>query len=200
MKKIAITQRLAIQESYAEQREILSCEWGSFLIKYGMLPIPLSYAIPVSYYSSIIDGVILSGGNDLSIFCSDVNSLKRDKYEKAVIEFCLSYQIPLLGVCRGAQMLAHYFNSELCRVDGHVGRHKIFWSDGIGDNVNSYHNYVISRLGVGLNCLARSEDNKIEAFSHKVFPVFGMMWHPEREENESSSTKRIFKEFLKDKK
>lgn len=198
MKKriIAITQRLAIQESYKERREILACDWGEFFKKRNILPIPLSYAIPVSEYAPILNGVILSGGNDLSLFSDESSSLIRDNYEKEVIEFCSSCAIPLLGVCRGAQMIAHYFNSILFKTDGHMREHSIMWSDGGYDRVNSYHHYKISYLGDELENQAISEDGGIEAFSHKALPIFGMMWHLEREKEMTNSTSRVFKKFL----
>lgn len=198
MKKrvIAITQRLAIQENYQERREILACEWGEFFNKFNILPLPLSYAIPIEQYAQIIHGVILSGGNDLSIFSKDVNSLIRDEYERSVIEFCFSNAMPLLGVCRGAQMIAHYFNSSLCKIGGHVGEHNIIWNNRDEERVNSFHHYQILRLGDDLESQAIGKDRGIEAFSHKRLPIFGMMWHPEREKKNTKSTLRVFENFL----
>lgn len=195
-KIIGITQRLAIQESYQERREILACEWGAFFEKNYLLPIPLSYEIPIREYSSILDGVILSGGNDLSIFYEDSCSKTRDEYEKTVIDYCREYQLPLLGVCRGAQILASYFGSTLGRVEGHVGEHRILWYDNEMDWVNSYHHYAILSLSKELQCEAKSEDGCMECFSHSILPFFGMMWHPEREREMSFSTKRMLEKFL----
>lgn len=198
MKKhiIGITQRLATQESYQERREILASDWGEFCKTMQVLPIPLSYAINIQEYSSLINGVILSGGNDLSIFSDEKNSIMRDGYEKEVIEYCIKHQLPLLGVCRGAQMIASYFESNFMEVGNHIGEHQIVWSDGERDCVNSYHHYAITSLGDELRCEARSEDRWIESFSHKTLPIFAIMWHPEREGVQTFSTQRIFEKFL----
>lgn len=197
MKKriIGITQRLATQESYQERREILASEWGEFFKKIQILPLPLSYAIEIQEYAFVLDGVILSGGNDLSIFSDEENSLIRDGYEKSVIEYCIKTYLPLLGICRGAQMIASYFDCKLKPIQGHIGEHQILWDDK-KDCVNSYHHYAIASLGGGLKCEAVSEDGGIECFSHQALPIFGAMWHPEREEGQTFSTQRIFKKFL----
>lgn len=196
MKVIGITQRLATQESYQERREILALDWGKFFAKREILPIPLSYEIGIENYSSLLDGVILSGGNDLSLFSSDINSLLRDKYESEVIEFCVKNHLPLLGVCRGAQMIAHYFGASLEKCEGHIGEHGISWSSGGSESVNSFHHYKITLLGAELKCEAVSEDRGVEAFSHCSLPIYGIMWHPEREEMQTDSTQRVLERFL----
>lgn len=198
MKVIGITQRLATQESYQERREILALDWGKFFSKREILPIPLSYEIGIENYSLLLDGVILSGGNDLSFFSSDINSLLRDKYESEVIEFCVKNHLPLLGVCRGAQMIAHYFDSSLEKCEGHIGEHSISWSNGESERVNSFHHYKIVLLGAELEYEAVSEDRGVEAFSHRSLPIYGIMWHPEREKKMTFSTKKILDQFLKD--
>lgn len=131
VKFIAITQRLVENSSYYEVREALSLEWGAFFKANlnGFLPLPLSYEIPfIKYVESLGDslcGVILSGGNDLGCFSDSGISKMRDSYEKGVIEACVKFRIPLLGICRGAQMIAWYFGSSLKKCSGHVGEHLV---------------------------------------------------------------------------
>lgn len=193
---VGITQRLATQENYQERREILASDWGKFCKTMRILPIPLSYAINIQEYSSLISGVILSGGNDLSIFSDEENSTIRDRYEKEVIEYCIKHQISLLGVCRGAQMIASYFDCKFEKVEAHLGEHLIVWDDEERDCVNSYHHYAIISLGEELRCESKSMDGGIESFSHKTLPIFAMMWHPEREDVQTLSTQRVFERFL----
>lgn len=187
LKFIGISQRLVENQSYYELREALSVEWGEFFAKnlQGYLPLPLSYAIPFEEYASALQnslkGVILSGGNDLNSVNASVVSKMRDMYEREIIQHCLDSSLPLLGVCRGAQIIAEYFNSILEKIVHHTQPHKITLRDNSSVIVNSFHNYGIYKLGDLLECMAVAEDNSIEAFKHINGNIFGIMWHIERE-------------------
>lgn len=197
MKKIlGVTQRIAVQENYHERRELLALDWGRFFSKLKIIPFPLSYEIDFEYYVPLLDGVVFSGGNDLSIVTDCEDSQMRDVYERRIIDICAPRQIPILGICRGAQMIASYFDSTLAVTDGHLGHHPIIWNSGKSEYVNSYHHYKISHLGEELECLAFSRDRSIEAFRHRKYLIFGAMWHPEREEAMTESTQKIFELFL----
>lgn len=180
---IAITQRLVRHDSYNELREALSIEWGAlFGAEFGaFLPLPLCFEIPFTRYEQIINGCILSGGNDLNIFNNKEENKIRDEYEKNVIERCIKRRIPILGICRGAQVLAHFFGSEIKPCQNHIGTHLVRDKWGDEFRVNSFHNYAITHLGADLECLAVAEDNTIEAFKHKSLPFYALMWHIERE-------------------
>lgn len=203
---IAITQRLIKAENYFELRECLALDWGAIFNKNslfkGFLPLPLSYEIPFHTYleSSNINGVILSGGNDLNIFNANILSEMRDNYESNVIKICIERQIPLLGVCRGAQMIAHFFGSSIesnlmNKKDSinHVKNHQIVTKNETF-NVNSYHNFCITNLGDNLEVLACATDKTIESFKHINLPIYAIMWHIERENGLENTT--ILKEWL----
>lgn len=193
---IGITQRLIGNESYHEERECLALDWGRLfkedLFK-NFIPLPLSYEINFSHYKHLVRAVILSGGNDLNFCNPNVLSKKRDLYEKQVIELCLKEKIPLLGICRGAQMIAHYFHSLIVPCQNHVGEHEVFFSKEKFIS-NSFHNFAIEKLGEELVELCKAKDNTIEAFKHKYENVFGIMWHIERENGLSNI--QILKEWL----
>ena len=191
---IGITQRLEQNSTYYETREALSIEWGKLLSDIDF--IPLSYAKPIEKYKNI-NGVIFSGGNDLSHLNPNNLSILRDEYEKNVIAYCIKSNIPILGVCRGAQILAHYFNSTLQKMPNHINKnHQIKFKNKIYE-VNSFHSYCIIKLGDNLETLAIANDNTIESFKHKELPIFGMMWHIEREKILSKPSKDILETFLK---
>lgn len=178
---IAISQRLMENSSYVELRECLALEWGIFFNKYlkDYLPLPLSYEIDFTRYIPYISGVILSGGNDLFIIDNNKINNIRDSYEIKIIELCIAHKIPLLGICHGAQIVSSYFDSDFDRQDGHIGNHKII-ADNKEYEVNSYHNYCITKLGDELESLAKC-GSTIEAFRHKRYDIYAMMWHIERE-------------------
>lgn len=190
---IGITQRLEQNMNYYEIRECLSIEWGQFL--YNLDYIPLSYSKPIEKYK--INGIIFSGGNDLSSLNQNTLSKIRDSYESTIIEYCAKNKIPIFGVCRGAQHLAYKFNSKLHSIDNHVNKnHRINFNNKTYE-VNSFHNYCITKIGDGLEILATAEDDTIEAFKHKELPFFGIMWHIEREKSLSIPSIQLWDLFLK---
>lgn len=194
---IGITQRLEENSSYYEIREALSCEWGEFLKDIDFLA--LSYGVDFSRYLPKLQAVIFSGGNDLCSIRDTPINRKRDAYEKQIILSALKHKIPLLGVCRGAQMIAHFFDSIISPLPLHVTKSHLITllNDSSQHYVNSYHNFAITHLGEELIPLALGKDNSIEAFKHSSLPIFGIMWHIEREENLSFPSEQIWKNFLK---
>lgn len=212
MKPLLLSQRLYDVESYSETRECLDIRWSKLVSSLGFLPIPLPYlASPLPYFEELKPaGVILTGGNDLnSIAASPLNEL-RDSYEEALLHLALSHDIPLLGVCRGAQFLAERFEGTVSKVSGHVGtRHSLLvalnqppqWAEKLLPplqelhEVNSFHNWGIENVGSVLVPLAHDEEGNIEALVHPSEKILGIMWHPEREEaleNQESLLRRFF--------
>ncbi|MBM0637772.1 gamma-glutamyl-gamma-aminobutyrate hydrolase family protein [Campylobacter sp. VicNov18] len=193
---IGITQRLICNENYHEERECLALDWGKLFnqpLFRNFTPIPLSYEINFLRYKHLLKAVILSGGNDLSLYNSSILSKKRDLYEQQIIKICLEDNIPLLGICRGAQIIAHYFNSYIVPCNNHIGEHEIF---SLNQNFisNSFHNFAIKQLGEDLVGMCFAKDDTIEAFKHKRGNIFGIMWHIEREKGLNNI--EVLKEWL----
>lgn len=207
MKKILITQRLAENESYFEQREILDVSWGRLFKKIDILPIVLPYECDFkSYFENIeIDGVLLSGGNDLNSLNQNKLSLKRDAYELKLIEYCSFHNIPLFGVCRGMQVIAKYFDATFKKVDNQVAiKHKIKVDKNSKyfkylkklEEVNSFHNFAIDRISDEFLVSATSEDKIIKAIEHKELKIFAQMWHSERVSPFNEYELNLIKEFF----
>ena len=193
MKNIGITSRIIIEDKHSEIRDVLDLKWMELLYYIGFIPIIIPTGIDYENYikSLNIDGVIFSGGDDL--FSNSRNNLSelRDKKEKVILDFAIKESIPVYGVCRGMQFIAHYFGSTLKKLSNHVAiNHDIetvhsFWGSEYLKNastVNSYHSYGIELLSDELLSVAVAEDGSVEAFIHKSLKIFGQMWHPEREE------------------
>jgi len=181
MKAIVYTQRVDLIESYNERRDCADHNIARFILACGFLPVAVNN-VP-EYVVDFINhvkpqGIILTGGNDIAKYGG--NAPERDETEYKLIKLALEKDIPILGFCRGAQIIADYFDSNLTRVNNHVAlRHSI--TGEISGEVNSFHNYAIEALPESFTILARSDDNIIEAYKHKDKKVFGIMWHLERE-------------------
>lgn len=199
MKRIGISQRLDQVPSREEYRDALDHRWCHLLWSLGYLPIPLGSGIETSidYISALkLDAFILSGGNDIGA------APERDRLEAAVLDFALKEQLPVLGVCRGMQMINHYLGGSLEPINGHVATNHSLegeWAKSQGfTEVNSYHNHGIlpKTLGRDLVVLATSSNQVVEAFQHQQLPWMGIMWHPEREQPYQPQDLHLLKQFF----
>jgi putative glutamine amidotransferase len=83
----------------------------------------------------------------------------------------------VLGICRGMQIINHYFGGTLKKVSGHIG---VTHSLDNGIESNSFHGYAVEEIGDGLDCIAKSEDGTIEIIKHNKHKIYAAMHHPER--------------------
>lgn len=178
-KRIALTQRVECVEAIGERRDALSQEWAALAETCGFLPLPLPNhpTIVRQLLGALnVDGIILTGGNNLVSYGGDAP--ERDELEHLLIQYAIEREIPLLGICRGMQMLLDHFGTPLQRVEGHI-RVEHFLNNG--DTVNSFHGWGALECRPPLKPVARSEDNVLEAVVHQEYPwLRGIMWHPER--------------------
>lgn len=163
-----------------------------------------------------ISGLLLTGGGDVdpALYgeanrCSTRVDPERDKFELDLVREALDRNLPILGVCRGMQLLAVEFGGSLYqdlseRVSNsgdyetvcHRGPEHSDTSHPVEIEpdsllagsidkqtvfVNSHHHQGIRELPAALAVAARSRDGLIEAVEHnKRRNVVGLQWHPER--------------------
>ncbi|MBD5117681.1 MAG: C26 family cysteine hydrolase domain-containing family [Clostridiales bacterium] len=180
MKKlIAITQRVEYIEAIKERRDALSQEWAVLAAACGFTPLLLPNHLPTvrELLAALpVEGVLLTGGNDLCAYGGDAP--ERDEVERFLLQWAIEKKIPLLGVCRGMQMVLDHFGTPLQRVEGHV---RVQHTLDSGDTVNSFHSWGAVECRVPLVAEAWSTDGILEAVTHRDFPwIRGIMWHPER--------------------
>ncbi len=177
----------------------------------GGEPVPLTMngASPEDQLSGL-DGLVLSGGGDVDpefygAAPDGTNmarvSRSRDQWEMGLFNAALKTHIPVLGICRGAQVINVAMGGTLLQdVPGHQSRTRgsriafyhyvrVLDTSRSGDEeyiaVNSYHHQAVTpdRLAPTLRPLAYTESEPIlvEAFESKNgTPVLGVQWHPER--------------------
>ena len=185
----------------------MDIRWADFLLAIDLIPVPFpSSATPSSFIEQLeIDAVLLSGGNDLAALVPDPLNERRDQVEQALLAEALKRELPVVGICRGAQFLAQQYGSKLIEVANHVKvEHSLevvqgsAWAKDLATyhSVNSFHRYAVSRLGADLIPLAVVRDGSIEAFMHKSLRILGLLWHPERNSQPHATDQRLFKYFL----
>lgn len=193
MKRIGLTQRVAAFPEREERRDCLDQRWARLLLQLGMLPIPipnLGREILEWTEELALDGLILSGGNDLASLPGACDTApERDLSERLLLDFARRTGTPVLGVCRGMQMMLCESGAQLRSLVGHVGsRHPIAVDSACPlpledrQEVNSYHNYGFRTEDLGSEWIpaALVPDGTVEAVCHVVHRHWAIMWHPER--------------------
>lgn len=185
MIRIALTMRVTQAQGYYDPRDSIGQDWIIRLSQWGMLPllVPNNLPDPADYLDQLqSDLLILTGGDDLGA------TPDRDSTETSLLKHALATGLPVLGVCRGYQLLNQYCGGSLIQHEGHVAvTHDITptapWESVLGGrrHVNSYHRFTVSahNLGTDLTAAALDDDTMIEA-AGLGSRVLGIMWHPER--------------------
>lgn len=174
--KALITQRIYHYEPYGELWECLDSELYAFLLECDIMGLGVS--IQHTDIQRLFEGVemlVLSGGNDLGEYP------QRDKLEFALLEFALTHNKKILGICRGMQVIAKYFGLELYE-SMHLVKQLHTLQGILNYSVRSYHKFCIHQVPKGFEVLARVGE-EIEAMRSNQ--ILGVMWHPERERNET---------------
>jgi putative glutamine amidotransferase len=156
-----------------------------------------------------LDGLVLSGGADVDPARYDAPRddetgparADRDGWELALVRSALARDLPLLGVCRGMQVLAVALGGTLTQhlpdvvgneshrpVVGVHGRHEVALADGsrlagiVGPvaDVATYHHQSVDQLPETVEASGWTEDGTVEAFEvcDATWAV-GVQWHPE---------------------
>ncbi len=177
MKKLLISQHTGTSISGAKI-SFLDKDYIKLFREYVLIPVPNGCI--VNNYLDIADGVVLSGGSN------EIGDNIRTKTELKLISGAIARDIPVLGICRGMQLINTFYNGNIINVDNHVGKHKIMATsvfDGESISVLSHHDLGITskELASSLKFFALSEDGVIEGLYHPKVKIIGIQWHPERQ-------------------
>ncbi len=142
-----------------------------------------------------INFLCLSGGNDLTIFKNNKSNILRSKIDNFYYQKCKKKNIPILGICYGAQFIAFKEKARL-KKKRHLGYHDIFFVENNKKKyVNSYHNYIITKLPKSIKSIAVAKDKSIECFHLKQKKILGIIWHPEREKMFKKGDIQLIKKY-----
>ena len=146
-------------------------------------------------------GLLLPGGWDVhpGLYGEEIAGSRgideeRDAREMELIDMFRAAGKPVLGICRGMQILNVAFGGSLYQdIDGHRETaqgdtiHGSRTDDPMltalyGERfpVNSSHHQAAARPGEGLRPVQWADDGTVEALRHETLPIFGVQWHPER--------------------
>jgi putative glutamine amidotransferase len=193
---VAVTMRSAPADSYVEERDALSHDMSRLLFVRGLVPIlvPNTTPDPVAFLAaSGARALMLTGGDDLGPLGGTEGPASpslRDTMEHRLLMGALERGLPVLGICRGLQLVNVAFGGGLTRrlddvvpQERHVGgTHAVTLVDGGQADVNSFHasGVVGGQLAAGLRATAVTAGGVVEALEHPTLPVAAVQWHPER--------------------
>ncbi len=194
---------------------VVANNYVSSVINVGAVPIvlpPIENKEIIKAQLKGLDLLILTGGEDISPSLYGEEMLTgcgnplyhRDVYDIKLFHVAIELGIPVLGICRGAQVInvalggslyqdLRYLEGLSIKHDNNTNQrlvsHKIsivkdsflesLYSSEIW--VNSFHHQAIKSLAEGLVISAKSTDGVIEAFEGNInnTPIIGVQWHPE---------------------
>lgn len=106
---------------------------------------------------------------------------------------------PILGICKGCQVLNVYFKGSIIQDLENNVHHQAYQEKEVkhkarteknnalydlygGDEIiiNSSHHQAVDKLGNGMRICQYSDDHVVEAIQHETLPILGVQWHPER--------------------
>ncbi len=152
------------------------------------------------------DGLLLPGGGDSdpclygqeNHACRNID-LGRDLKELELVRRFVAEKKPILGICRGHQLLNIAFGGDVIqdiptgaqhmqvdeidqlhetRLAGDSVLAKLYGNQAV---VCSAHHQAVGRLGEGFSAVQWTNDGVIEAMTHRQLPILGVQWHPERQ-------------------
>ncbi|MFI3319110.1 MAG: gamma-glutamyl-gamma-aminobutyrate hydrolase family protein [Rikenellaceae bacterium] len=193
-----------------------------------ILPLKAS-AEDIMQLCQLCSGFLFTGGHDISPTLYGQESTgkcgapchERDELERTIFNYALEHDRPVLGICRGIQLINALLGGTLyqdlpsqkasdishqMRPPYHLPCHKVNIIDGsplmelLGQNelaVNSYHHQAIRALAPPLQAIAISEDGLIEAvYMPGKRYIQAVQWHPEFNFSHEESSRKIVREFI----
>ena len=195
-KTVLVSMRIDEIAQRKEVRDSIEQRLLTFLIKSDYFPI----LIPnILFELNLLEkwiinlkphSILLSGGNDLGEYQD------RDKTESFLLKYAVKNNVPILGICRGMQLIAKEFGAELVPISGFVNtRHKLIGE--INHDALFFFNFGIKSCPKSFKVMAKTSEGIIQARKHETYKIQGWMWHAEREKNFNIDDIKRIKEFFR---
>ena len=184
MKNILITKNLQFDSKRNELSESIDVNYLSFIKNFDQ-------------YIKIIKphGILLTGGCDIGKF------KQRDLFEIKLIKYGIRKKIPIVGICRGMQIINALFKGKLKKINNHKAKRHIVIELQTKKKryVKCFHNFSIMKNKLSKEFIIKhicEKDSEIESIFNKKKKIFGLMWHPEREVQFKKEDKNLIKFYL----
>lgn len=215
---VAVSMRVVENSTYPEIRDAISHDWVRLLDTLPVTPVfvPNVLSNPAAYLRDIgAKGLILTGGGDLGPLPDEPNHKEltpdRDRTENELLTSAVDRGLPVLGVCRGLQVLNVHFGGGLVRDLSSTGQHvdiehelEIVASPPWGNLgakhliTNSFHSQgvCLSNLAPELKAFAMASGDVVEGLYHPDLPVLAVQWHPERPNPASKQDQALLQHWI----
>ena len=204
------------------------------LLTFGALPLVIP-TVPKSNSDALFelmdhcDGYLFTGGSDIdpSFYnekrlaeCAE-SVMARDEFELFALTHAIETSKPILGICRGCQLINVALGGTLCQDieksykdarkhtsesassptfhEIHIPLNSPLFKLSVAPRVkiNSFHHQCVDKLGRGLKLIATAEDGIPEGvYLEGKRYIIGVQWHPERSYKTESLDKNIFRGFI----
>lgn len=213
------------------RRSYVNEDYVYSVIKNGGIP----YIIPFNEDEEVIrmqmehvDGLILSGGHDVTPrFYGQEPLIKlggvypeRDTFDFRLLENAVKAGKPVLGICRGFQVINAYFKgtifqdlsfkegvkvkhdqvhtpsmtSHSIKINEGTLLHELFKKDTT--YVNSFHHQILDKVAEGFTVGAMSTDGVVEAIENKEKNILAVQWHPEMLHRSTPEMNVLFSDLI----
>ncbi|MEJ6471390.1 gamma-glutamyl-gamma-aminobutyrate hydrolase family protein [Fusobacterium animalis] len=215
------------------KRAYVNKDYVDAVIRAGGVPLIIPFSTDkevIISQAQLIDGLILSGGHDINPYnYGQEPSQKigetfpeRDTYEMILLEESKKRNIPILGICRGFQLInvaaGGTLYQDLSLIPGNILKHNqvsnptlkthkveikenSFISSIFGKEtmVNSFHHQVIDKVANDFIVVAKASDGVVEAIEHKTYKfLVAVQWHPEMLAVNCEKARELFSKFVEE--
>ena len=207
---------IGISANYGDNNSKLAENYYKSVVAVGGVPVIIPVTDNLATIEAIVgrlDGILLSGGGDMHPRYYNEDPIPengtpdelRDRYDVALIKSAVEYQLPVLGICRGMQVINTVFGGSLyqdinvqyadkqpmCHSQNEERSVTTQTASVVTDSllysivscntlpINSIHHQAVKRIADGFRAVAFADDGICEAIESLYYPILGVQWHPE---------------------